>query len=80
VGEGGPLPRGRELTEGPVGRRGSLTRAQTNRKRDWSQGVGGCQRGDCGKRRDCGRTEGKSPDFALGVSWTWLGGGICAER
>jgi len=57
LGEGDPLPRGKELTEGPIGRRGSLTRAQTDRQRDWSQGVSGCQRGDSGKSKTCGRKE-----------------------
>ena len=39
MGEGYPLPRGKELTEGPIGRRGSLTHAQTDKQRDWSHRI-----------------------------------------
>ena len=74
MGEGDPLPWGRELTEGPVGRRGSLTCAQTDRQRDWSQGVRGCQRGDYGR----GETlEGLSeiaqlcPGGFMDLAWGW---------
>ena len=48
MGEGDPLPRGKELTEGPIGRRGSLTRAYTDKHRDWSHGISWCQVSDGG--------------------------------
>lgn len=49
MGEGDPLPRGKELTEGPIGIRGSYTHAQTNKQRDWSHRISWCQVSDCGR-------------------------------
>ena len=49
MGEGDPLPPGKELTEGPIGRRGSLTCAQTDKQRDWSHWISWCQVSDYGR-------------------------------
>lgn len=58
MGEGDPLPQGRELTEGPVRRRGSLTRAQTIGQREIGvKGLAGARGETVERRKTVERTE-----------------------
>ena len=62
---------GKELTEGPRWRRGSLAHFQIAK-----QGVGARGKSECKERL----WKRLVPSFALVVSWTQLGGGTCTER